>query len=72
MKELGASQVVLGSVVFALRMVDIIREFMDDIPDAMRQEIAEVIDIYMGSVGEFVDMDAVYRAFGETTDESTA
>lgn len=71
LKDLGASQVVTQSVVFALRLVDILREYMDDVPDEMKDEISLAIDLFMGGVGEFVDMDALMQAFGEANDEST-
>lgn len=65
LKELGAQNVIAASVVFAVRIVDIFREYMDDVPDAMRVDMAEAVDMFMSGVGEFVDMDALMEAFGE-------
>jgi len=65
LKDLGAQQVIAASVVFAIRVVDIFREHIEDAPDAMKMEMAEAVDLFMGGVGEFVDMDALMEAFGE-------
>ncbi len=71
LKDLGASQVVMQSVVFALRMVDIIEEHVSDLPDEMHEQLIDAVDMFMSGVGEFVDMDALMGAFGEADHDST-
>lgn len=65
LKDLGAQQVIAGSVVFAIRVVDIFREHIEDVPEDMKMDMAEAVDLFMSGVGEFVDMDALMEAFGE-------
>lgn len=65
LKDIGAQHVVVASVVFAMRVVDIFREHIEDVPDDMHRDMAEAVDMFMSGVGEFVDMDALLEAFGE-------
>ena len=65
LKDLGAQQTIAASVVFAIRVVDIFRDHIDEVPEGMKMEMAEAVDLFMSGVGEFVDMDALMEAFGE-------
>jgi len=65
MKDLGAQEVVAASVVFAIRLVEIVRENIDSLPDDIVAGLGEAVDAFMAGAAEFMDMDALMEAFGE-------
>lgn len=64
-KDIGVNQVMASAVVFSIRIVEILSEYIDEIPDAMKQDVGDAVSSMLSGAGEFVDMDALMGAFGE-------
>lgn len=68
-KDEYVGAILAHSIAYTTTLIQIIDRWVDELPQEMIDELASSIDNFIGMVGEFVDVDSMYKAIDETTGE---
>ena len=76
-KDQCASMIVQASFAFSAKIIMLMYQYSDEMPDEMREEAQFLLSSFHGYVGEFIDFDGLEQAMqaymqGDDEDDSTA
>jgi hypothetical protein len=68
-KDEYVAAILAHSIAYTTTLIRIIDRWVDELPPEMIDELSSSIDNFIGMVGEFVDVDSMYKAIDETIGE---